>query len=247
MHKAETEVVTWEFLEPDPVCTGVGKWRYKHANSLIQRHFSYQKNDVFLFGVKTLFIAITQYKYLNAVEIKQYIEIEQFIDYLIIRTPMETAELIDWIHLLNQSGFPKSKIIIHDNLTVLTRCKLRAIHFKEKDERIADFKYNHPDIQVSMSTHDTKHIAQAEALQLAFVLYGHIFKTNSKPNKHPRTENEINKALKFNIPIIALGGINTQTLKELPNGFKGIAGISIFAQQNVNEIKQLKEAWETYV
>ena len=73
MHKAETEVVTWEFLEPDPVCTGVGKWRYKHANSLIQRHFSYQKNDVFLFGVKTLFIAITQYKYLNAVEINQYI------------------------------------------------------------------------------------------------------------------------------------------------------------------------------
>lgn len=197
--------------------------------------------------MKTLFIAITQYKYLNSVEIKQYINIEHFIDYLIIRTPMETTELIDWINLLSQSGFPKSKIIIHDNLTVLTRCKLYAIHFKEKDERIADFKYNHPEIQVSMSTHDIKHIAQAEALQLAFVLYGHIFKTNSKPDQHPRTEKEINKALKFNIPVIALGGINTQTLKGLPKGFKGIAGISIFAQQNMNEIKQLKEAWKMYV
>ncbi|KRG08548.1 thiamine phosphate synthase [Staphylococcus sp. NAM3COL9] len=194
-----------------------------------------------------MFIAITQYKYLKSVEIKQYINIKHFIDYLIIRTPMETPELIDWINLLSQSGFPKSKIIIHDNLTVLTQCKLCAIHFKEKDERIADFKYKHPDIQVSMSTHDTKHIAKAEVLELAFVLYGHIFKTNSKPNQHPRTENEINKALKFNIPIIALGGINTQTLKNLPNGFKGIAGISIFAQQNINEIKQLKEAWKMYV
>ncbi|MDG0841831.1 thiamine phosphate synthase [Staphylococcus equorum] len=194
-----------------------------------------------------MFIAITQYKYLNPAEIKQYINIEHFIDYLIIRTPMETAELISWINLLSQSGFPTSKIIIHDNITVLTRCNLCAIHFKEKDERIAQFKYNHPDIQVSMSTHDTKHIAQAEALQLSFVLYGHIFKTNSKPSQHPRTENEINKALKFNIPVIALGGINPQTLKNLPKGFKGIAGISIFAQQNMNEIKQLKEAWKTYV
>ncbi|WJE86533.1 thiamine phosphate synthase [Staphylococcus casei] len=197
--------------------------------------------------MRKLFVAITQYDYLSKQDAKHYQHIEQYIDYLIVRTPMPTAMLVSWITDLIQYGFPKDKVIIHDNVCVLRRCDLKAIHFRECDARVKRFKYNQPEIQVSMSTHSQMAIRYAEQLNLDFVLFGHVFETNSKAGKMPRTTAEIIEAVNSKIPVIALGGINQQTLKQLPKGFNGIAGISIFQRKSNTNIGRLKEVWIEYV
>nr|WP_275432162.1 thiamine phosphate synthase [Staphylococcus sp. ACRSN] len=176
-----------------------------------------------------------------------YLAIESHIDYLIVRTPMTSDELVNWINLLVQYHFPKKKIIIHENIDVLMRCELTAIHFKALNNQDLFIKQRFPHIQVSKSTHTSDAIAEAERRNLDFVLFSHIFETNSKPNCLPRTANEIEAALQYSIPVVALGGINHRTMSDLPSGFKGIAGISLFEKNSVPFLERLKEVWKSYV
>ena len=47
-----------------------------------------------------------------------------------------------------------------------------------------DYKAQHPDVEVSMSTHTINSVKQAYQHQLDYVFYGHIFTTASKPNRN---------------------------------------------------------------
>ncbi|MCD8870777.1 thiamine phosphate synthase [Staphylococcus gallinarum] len=194
-----------------------------------------------------MFVAITADKYLARKDIMHYLAIEAHIDYLIVRTPMSSDELVDWINMLLQYQFPKEKVIIHENIDVLNRCALTAIHFKEHNNQDLFFKQRFPHIQVSKSTHHSRMVAEAAQRGLDFVLFSHIFETKSKPGITPRTTDEINAALQYDIPVVALGGINHRTIAQLPNGFDGIAGISLFEKDNVAHLEQLKEVWHAYV
>ncbi|MFV5901899.1 thiamine phosphate synthase [Staphylococcus gallinarum] len=194
-----------------------------------------------------MFVAITADKYLARKDIMHYLAIEAHIDYLIVRTPMSSDELVDWINMLLQYQFPKEKVIIHENIDVLNRCALTAIHFKEHNNQDLFFKQCFPHIQVSKSTHHSRMVAEAAQRGLDFVLFSHIFETKSKPGLAPRTTDEINAALQYDIPVVALGGINHRTIAQLPNGFDGIAGISLFEKDNVAHLEQLKEVWHAYV
>ncbi len=216
-------------------------------NVIIQRYFSTRKSNVFLFGVKILFIAITPYQDLSKSHIKHYCEIEGVIDYLLIRVPMNTEEVIQWVHELIKNEFPKDKIIIHSDINVIIQCDLSSIHFRENDPYIEEVQASYPDIQVSMSTHHKDAIANAKYLGLDFVLFGHVFETPSKPQQTPRAKSEVEEALQIDIPIIAIGGINQHTLSSLPNGFSGIAGISIFNQYSKEKLINMKEVWDGHV
>ncbi|WP_445194383.1 thiamine phosphate synthase [Staphylococcus xylosus] len=194
-----------------------------------------------------LFIAITPYQDLSESYIKHYCEIEGVIDYLLIRAPMTTEEVIQWVHELIKNGFSKDKIIIHSDIDVIIQCNLSAIHFRENDPHIEEVQASYPDIQVSMSTHHKDGVSNAKYLGLDFVLFGHVFETPSKPQQTPRAKSEVEGALQFDIPIIAIGGINQHTLPSLPNGFSGIAGISIFNQYSKQKLMNMKEVWDGHV
>ena len=60
------------------------------------------------------------------------------------------------IQSLLQLGFSKDKIIIHSDVTLLEDLHLKRIHFKENDTTAFTYKEAHPDICVSMSTHDVE-------------------------------------------------------------------------------------------
>lgn len=192
-----------------------------------------------------MIIAITNYHKLTKKDSANYCEIEPYIDYLIVRSPMCTSEKIEWINQLKQQHFPKDKIIIHSDYRVLQSCGLSRIHFRENDEQIRALKQHCSDIKISMSTHSCHAIQYAEDLNLDFVLYGHVFETKSKKGLTPRSFTEINEALKSDIPVIALGGINLTTMPHLPKGFQGIAGISIF-NHSIKTVQALHRAWLNY-
>lgn len=56
----------------------------------------------------------------------------------------------------------------------------------------------------------------------------------------PRTHQEVRDALSYNIPVIALGGINLETIRKLPVGFSGIASISAFMDTSLSQVTRLK-------
>ncbi|RZI01745.1 thiamine phosphate synthase [Staphylococcus condimenti] len=189
-----------------------------------------------------MYVAITPYRVLTQQDLIHYEEIKSVIDTLIFRTPMEQEELIKFIKNLMQAGFPKDKITIHSDTDLLQKLDLNAIHFREGDERAYNFKAANPDICVSMSTHSNQSAQAAEAHNLDYILFGHLFPTKSKPGKAPRTNSEIESVLNVNIPIVALGGINAETLNLVPKGFSGIAAISYFREQDLETIRSAKEA-----
>lgn len=188
-----------------------------------------------------MFIAITHYKTLISKDIVHFNTISSCIDYLLLRTPMSDCELSSFLGQLIHSGFPKEKIIIHTSTKLLESFRLTAIHFRENDSTALTYKKEHPDISVSMSAHSSESVKKAQENHLDFVLYGHIFETNSKKSLPPRTHQEVREALSYDIPVVALGGINSTTINQLPAGFSGISAISASMDVPLNQISRLKK------
>jgi thiazole tautomerase (transcriptional regulator TenI) len=194
-----------------------------------------------------MFVAITPYKILNQLDIEHYKSILEYYDRLIIRTPMTTTQLIDWITTAIEHGISKDKLTVHSNVDVFIACAMKSIHFSEYHSALKNFKTQHPQAIVSMSTHSEESVIYAEQQQCDYVLFGHVFPTSSKPHQEPRSQREITQVLNKEIKVIALGGINIRTLAQLPRGFAGIAGISLFYNSDNQTLRKFIEEWSNYV
>lgn len=193
-----------------------------------------------------IFIAITHHKQLTRDDLQHYKHIEEAIDSLLFRTSMNNEENKDMIQSLLQLGFSKDKIIIHSDTTLLEELNLKRIHFKSNDTTAFAYKAAHPDIYVSMSTHDVETVKRCYENNLDYVFLGHIFPTASHPDTPPRSKKTIQQALDVPIPIYAIGGINEHSIQKMPPGFKGICAISYFNNASLEEIKQLRKEWSTH-
>ncbi|WP_391039841.1 thiamine phosphate synthase [Staphylococcus epidermidis] len=193
-----------------------------------------------------IFIAITHHKQLTRDDLQHYKHIEEAIDGLLFRTSMNNEENKGMIQSLLQLGFSKDKIIIHSDTTLLEELNLKRIHFKSNDTTAFAYKAAHPDIYVSMSTHDVETVKRCYENHLDYVFLGHIFPTASHPDTPPRSKKTIQQALDVPIPIYAIGGINEHSIYKMPPGFKGICAISYFNNASLEEIKQLRKEWSTH-
>ncbi|UDI77498.1 thiamine phosphate synthase [Staphylococcus taiwanensis] len=190
-----------------------------------------------------IFIAITPYKDLTITDMQHFLTIADGIDGLLFRTPMSHEDLYLCLKDLIQQGFPKEKIIIHSDIDLLQQLQLTRLHCRESDSVAFDFKKQHPDIEVSMSTHSLPSVKEAYNQHLDYVFYGHIFATPSKPNQQPRSSEEIEHVLQIPIPIYAIGGITQDTIHKLPPGFAGVCAISFFMNASLQQIEQLRKEW----
>ncbi|WP_381411898.1 thiamine phosphate synthase [Staphylococcus epidermidis] len=197
-------------------------------------------------GGISIFIAITHHKQLTRDDLQHFKHIEEAIDGLLFRTSMNNEENKDMIQSLLQLGFSKDKIIIHSDTTLLEELNLKRIHFKSNDTTAFAYKAAHPDIYVSMSTHDVETVKRCYENNLDYVFLGHIFPTASHPDTPPRSKKTIQQALDVPIPIYAIGGINEHSIYKMPPGFKGICAISYFNNASLEEIKQLRKEWSTH-
>ncbi|MDT3960357.1 thiamine phosphate synthase [Staphylococcus kloosii] len=194
-----------------------------------------------------MLIAITPYKILTQLDIEHYKSILEYYDCLIIRTPMTTSQLIDWITTAIEHGISKDKLTVHSNVDVFIACAMTSIHFSEYHSALKKFKTQHPQAVVSMSTHSEESVIYAEQQRCDYVLFGHVFPTPSKPHQAPRSQREMTQVLNKAIKVIALGGVNVRTLPHLPRGFAGIAGISLFYNSNSQTLRKVIEEWSNYV
>ncbi|WP_353463292.1 thiamine phosphate synthase [Mammaliicoccus sciuri] len=194
-----------------------------------------------------MFIAVTPYKDLDVADLEHYIEIAEEIDLLLLRVPMTSDDLCWVLDYLLAHGFPKMKLMIHSDIAILEKYDLNFIHFREDDVHAFEYKKLHPHISVSMSTHSAESVKRAREWSLDFVFFGHVFETRSKHGLKPRSSKEITDAVSIDIPVYAIGGIDTHSIKSLPHGFKGVCAISFFRDRSLREIQLLREEWHTYV
>lgn len=155
-------------------------------------------------------------------------EVEPLVDKFHIREKQKTAkDLLEDVQFLIQEGIPLNKIIINDRIDVA--CVLKTdVQLAFHSLPVEVVKQTFPHLRAGCSIHTVYEAIQAQKKGADFLLYGHVFETNSKKGKTPRGFEEL-AALKqaVEIPVLAIGGIKPENVKEvLKTGVDGIAIMS---------------------
>lgn len=189
-----------------------------------------------------MIIVVTPYEVLNYQHHQRLLLIEPYIDGVILRSPTDRKSLKGWIESLIYKGFPKRKIIMHSDVECAEALNIRRIHFREYEW---PSELNVEVWEVSMSVHSESAIEYAKLQGAKFGLYGHLFMTQSKPNQLPRTADEIAQALNRDLPLVAIGGINSTTIAEVSPKFSGIAMIDSAFHQKRQSFDAIVKQWRS--
>jgi thiamine-phosphate pyrophosphorylase len=136
--------------------------------------------------------------------------------------------------LLDENPGARRRILVNDRLDVALSAGAGGVHLPADGlpvEEVAAIAP--PDFLVACSTHSRDEARQAERAGAAFVVFGPVFATASKPG-HPgageRALQDVVSAL--TIPVFALGGVSAARVGDVARaGAAGIAGISAFERE----------------
>lgn len=178
--------------------------------------------------------------------------VQNEVDFIHIRERSWTArEMIDTVHELVQSGISLRKIIINDRVDVAVSVNARGVQLPSHGIDVAHVKQNHPHLLLGCSVHSVDEAIEKEKSGADFLVYGHIFKTKSKPGVRPRgLKGLINVIDHVSIPVIALGGITpSSTPSVLETGAHGIAVLSgvLLAENPVKAVTNYQQAMEGFI
>lgn len=152
--------------------------------------------------------------------------------------------------VLLKCGENSDKIVLHNYFNAAKALGCKSIHLPfPVFEGFCDFSLFE---SVGTSVHSTQQAVFAEKHGAGCIVAGHIFETDCKKGLKARGTQLLEEICKsVNIPVYAIGGINTQTVRQLKSirhkNFKGICVMSEFmTSQNVKALadtlkKELKD------
>lgn len=155
-------------------------------------------------------------------------DIHPYVTAIHLREKQKTArELFQAVELLSAANLPLSKIIINDRADVALVTKAGGVQLAFHSLDAAIIKENFPQLRVGSSIHSYEEGQQAKGDGADYVLYGHVFPSQSKPGMTPKGLNELTRLTQLDIPVIAIGGITPENTDQvLHAGAKGIAVMS---------------------
>lgn len=155
-------------------------------------------------------------------------DIHPYVTAIHLREKQMTArELFKAVQLLNDENIPLSKIIMNDRVDVALVTGSRGVQLAFHSLDAAIVKENFPQLTVGTSIHTFEEGQRAKEKGSDYVLYGHVFPSQSKPGKTPKGLEELSRLSQLDIPVIAIGGITPEnTGQVLQAGAKGIAVMS---------------------
>ncbi|GAA0300882.1 thiazole tautomerase (transcriptional regulator TenI) [Gracilibacillus halotolerans] len=153
------------------------------------------------------------------------------IDFLHIREQSKTAnELFTIVNMLLEKGVPANKVIINDRLDLALVMDVYGIQlgYRSIPLSVVTQKQIFEHLQVGKSVHDVEEAIRAEDEGADYLLFGHVFSTNSKKGLPPRGVQSLHAVVQsVDIPVVAIGGITPLNVGEVvANGAKGIAIMS---------------------
>ncbi len=144
-----------------------------------------------------------------------------------------------------------TQFIVNDALEVALLSNADGIHVGQSDESYLNVRTQMPEKIIGISTMTLSESLEAEKLGADYLGVGPIFATQTKTDTPPPIGLSKLKEVvdKTTIPIVAIGGINTQNLREvLDTGVHGVAIISaiLTAPDPENEIQKIQEIIKKY-
>lgn len=155
-------------------------------------------------------------------------KVEPFVDFFHLREKKRSSlELYNGVQLLMNKGIPLRKIIVNDRVDVASVFSIGIqLAFHSLPVRIV--KSHFPGMLIGRSIHSIEEAIAAEKEGADFVIYGHVYMTDSKRNLPPKGLNDLRCIKeKSEIPVIAIGGITPANAAEvIQSGTDGIAVMS---------------------
>ncbi|UJS27991.1 thiamine phosphate synthase [Macrococcoides canis] len=186
-----------------------------------------------------MFYMITPFVEPSDAVLQSIVDVEALIDGVILRLDGREDELDVFIMQLKRLIDP-SKIIVHNIPHLMMKHGLTRIHFKECAGEAIAFKQQHPEFRVGMSVHSEDSVHLIDGV-LDYCIFGHIFPTPSKPGLTPQSASVIDTVLSYDIPVVAIGGIDEQTVHQLDTRFSGFSGIRLF--QHKAQLEHVQKEW----
>lgn len=167
------------------------------------------------------------------------------VDYLHIREHTKTAkELFTLVSLLMENGVPPNKLIMNDRLDLAFVMGLHGVQLGFRSIPLSNIKNKATfhNLQFGKSVHSIDEAVAAMGEEADYLLYGHIFSTQSKKGLPPRGVQSLKEIVhSVTIPVIAIGGITPTNVNEvLLAGAKGIAIMSPIWNTS-NPLKVIKD------
>lgn len=174
-------------------------------------------------------IAVTDDKLETNQLLDTLLTIEASIDAVILREKSKTdSEVITFIEQLIEAGFDSTKVIVHRRINVASITGIKKVQLPGYDVPLALLRKQFPAISFGRSVHSIEEAEAAYKAGADWVLYGHIFATNSKEGLPPRGTDELFQIVEsLPIPVYAIGGIQPHHLPQLNQG--GVAGVAVMS------------------
>lgn len=161
------------------------------------------------------------------------------IDVLHIREKQRTArEHIEWYMALKKL-LPQSRITINDRLDAAIAVKADGVQLAWHSVDVWIAKQILPSrCLIGCSVHNIEEATTAEAGGADYVLFGHVYETDSKAGLAGRGVAALQAVVSaVSIPVIALGGITADHVAEvMKSGCAGVAVMSAFFSAPDSEI-----------
>lgn len=175
------------------------------------------------------------------------------LDFIILReTQKSPSEYLSFTKKLLETGVSKEKLYIHGRADIAYMTGIRNLHLPENGLPIQDLKHTFPTLRIGMSVHSLASARYAEKQGADYVMFGHIYQTDSKKGKQPRgLKDLVDITSSLHIPVIAIGGIKPLQAKDLyVKGAHGLAVMSgIFDDNNplyaVGQYRKEAKLYET--
>ncbi|MEW9669290.1 thiazole tautomerase TenI [Ammoniphilus sp. 3BR4] len=146
-----------------------------------------------------------------------------------LREKARTArELWDGIQHLALRGVPLNKIYLNDRADVAWSAGAKGVQLAYHSLPPAAVKKAFPQLRVGRSVHSLSEAREMEQQGADYVIFGHVFPSGSKPGLEARgVEALAEVAGQIRIPVIAIGGIHPENVKDVINA--GAAGIAVMS------------------
>jgi thiamine-phosphate pyrophosphorylase/hydroxymethylpyrimidine kinase/phosphomethylpyrimidine kinase/thiamine-phosphate diphosphorylase len=159
------------------------------------------------------------------------------------------SEIIEAIRISEKHD---ARLFVNDFWELAIKHKAYGIHLGQEDIQDANIRAMHQaNIRLGISTHTRDEIKIAEHIEPSYLAIGPIFETNSKKMVYNPVGIEDLKRWSRNVdyPIIAIGGINLDTIEQVvqtkaANGVAMIAGVLKKGEVSDKKTKALIEIFE---
>ncbi|CAM3755454.1 thiamine phosphate synthase [Marinicrinis lubricantis] len=139
-----------------------------------------------------------------------------------------SRELVQAIEWMLEAGVPAKQIVVNDRVDVAWSCHTGGAHLAYHSLEVERVKSAFPGMRTGCSVHSAVEAALVEQQGADYVLFGHVFPSQSKPDLPPRGLDALREAAaSVRLPVIAIGGITPDNASQVIRA--GASGIAVMS------------------